>query len=331
MEYKAFGQTGMQVSAIGFGCWEMGGGYGSIEETEVIEAIHRALDLGINCFDTAEAYGMGKSEELLARALGNRCKDVIIVSKFGINYDNDRLKKRDSRRAMAHAAINRRLKALNTDYVDVYLVHWPDRTTPFDETMEALEEIVQQGKARFVGLSNFTRDEIQTCTETRRVDVIQYACNLFDRRMAKWIFPYAQDNGIGVMTYGSLAYGMLAGAFAEETTFEEDDWRRRGGSNMSLKLFLPGIFQRNVQAVNQLKEIAEGLGKKLPHLALNWVISNPAVSVSLVGARRASEVEDNMGAVGWKLTDDVKAEIDRVFAEYEIDTAPNKWTEQINQ
>jgi aryl-alcohol dehydrogenase-like predicted oxidoreductase len=220
---------------------------------------------------------------------------------------------------------------LNTDYIDVYLVHWPDRTTPFDETMEALEEIVQQGKARFVGLSNFTIDEIKTCMETRRVDVIQYACNLFDRRMAKWIFPYAQENGIGVMTYGSLAYGMLAGAFTEETTFEEDDWRRRGGSNMSLKLFQPGIFQRNVQAVNQLKEIAEGLGKNLPQLALNWVISNPAVSVSLVGARRSSEVEDNMGAVGWKLTDDVKAEIDRVFAEYEIDTAPNKWTEQINQ
>ena len=173
MEYKAFGQTGMQVSAIGFGCWEMGGGYGSIEETEVIEAIHRALDLGINCFDTAEAYGMGRSEEMLARALGNRRKDVIVVSKFGINYDNDRPKGRDSRRSMAHAAIDRRLKALNTDYVDVYLVHWPDRTTSFDETMEALEEIVQQGKARFVGLSNFTRDEIQTCMETRRVDVIQ--------------------------------------------------------------------------------------------------------------------------------------------------------------
>ena len=155
MEYKAFGQTGIQVSAIGFGCWEMGGGYGSIEESEVMGAIHRALDLGINCFDTAEAYGMGRSEEMLARALGNRRRDVIVVSKFGINYENDRLKRRDSRPSMAHAAIDRRLKALNTDYVDVYLVHWPDRTTPFDETMEALEEIVQQGKARFVGLSNF--------------------------------------------------------------------------------------------------------------------------------------------------------------------------------
>ncbi len=166
--------------------------------------------------------------------------------------------------------------------------------------------------------------------ETRRVDVLQYGCHLFDRRMAKWIFPYGQEQRIGVMTYGSLAFGLLSGAFTEETTFEEDDWRRKGGTNMSLKLFMPEVFKRNVQAVNELKTIAERLGKKLPHLALNWVFSQPAVSISLVGARHVSEVEDNMGAVGWKLTDDVKAEINRVFAEYEIDMAPNKWVESID-
>ncbi|MCZ6678198.1 MAG: aldo/keto reductase [Candidatus Poribacteria bacterium] len=330
MEYRSFGQTEMQVSPIGFGCWEMGGGYGSIEEGEVIAAIHRAIDLGINCFDTAEAYGMGRSERLLAKALGARRKDVIVVTKFGINYKNDRPKGRDSRPSMVHAAIERSLKALDTDYVDVYIVHWPDRATPFDETLQALEEVVQQGKVRYVGLSNFTPDEIKRCMKSRRVDVLQYGCNLFDRRMAKWIFPYAHEHGIGVMTYGSLAYGLLSGAFTEETTFEEEDWRRRGGSNMSLKLFAPEVFKRNVRVVNELKAIAEGLGKKLSHLALNWVLSNPAVSVSLVGARRAAEVEDNMGAIGWKLTDDVKAEIDRVFAEYEIDAAPNKWTESID-
>ena len=331
MEYRPYGQTGLQVSAIGFGCWEMGGGYGSIEETQVIAAIHRAIDLGINCFDTAEGYGMGKSEALLAKALGDRRKDVIVVTKFGINYKNDRLKGRDSRRSMVYAAIDRSLQALNTDYVDVYLVHWPDRATPFDETMQALDEIVQQGKVRYIGLSNFTLDEIKACMAVRRVDVLQYGCNLFDRRMAKWIFPYALENGISVMTYGSLAYGLLTGAFTEETTFEEGDWRRNGGSNMSLKLFAPDVFKRNVRAVNDLKAIAERLGKKLPHLALNWVLSHPAVSVSLVGARRPSEVEDNMGAMGWELTDEVKAEVDAIFAEYEIDTAPNKWVELIEK
>jgi aryl-alcohol dehydrogenase-like predicted oxidoreductase len=329
MEYRQFGRTDLQVSTIGFGCWEMGGGYGSIDETEIIAAINRAVDLGINCFDTAEGYGKGKSEELLARALGDRRKDVIVVTKFGIGYDNDRSKGRDSRPEMVYAAIERSLKWMNTDYVDVYLVHWPDRQTPFDETMRALEDIVQQGKVRYVGLSNFQLGEIKQCMAARRVDVLQYACNLFDRRMAKWIFPYAEEHGIGVMTYGSLAYGMLSGAFTEETTFEENDWRGRGGSDMSLKLFLPGIFQRNVQAVNEVKAIAEGLGKTLPQLALRWVHSQPAVSVSLVGARRASEVEENIKAIGWDLTDDVNAAIDAVFAKYEIDTAPNKWTEAV--
>lgn len=330
MEYRPFGQTGMQVSAIGFGCWEMGGGYGAIDETEVISAIHRAIDLGVNCFDTAEGYGMGQSERLLSKALGNRRKNVIVVTKFGINYKNERPKGRDSRRSMVYAAIERSLEALNTDYIDVYLVHWPDRATPFDETMKALDEIVQQGKARFVGLSNFTLDEIKACMTTRRVDVLQYGCNLFDRRMAKWIFPYAKEQNIGVMAYGSLAYGLLTGTFTEDTTFAENDWRRHGGGNFSLRLFTPDVFKRNIKAVNELKAIAERVGKKLPHLAINWVLSQPSVSVALVGARRVSEVEDNMGALGWELTDDVKAEIARVFAEYEIDVAPNKWVESIN-
>ncbi len=323
MEYREFGQTGLKVSAIGFGCWELGGGYGSIDDAEVVAAVNRAVDLGINCFDTAQGYGKGASERLLARALGPRRKDVILVTKFGIGYEHGR----DSSKEMVHRAIEHSLEMLNTDYVDVYLVHWPDRDTPFEETMGALEEIVQAGKTRFVGLSNFTPPEIARCMDARRVEVLQYGCNLFDRRHVKWTFPYAEANNVGVMTYGSLAYGLLAGAFTEDTVFEDNDWRRRGGSNTTLRLFEPGIFQRNVRAVNELKEIAAGLGKNLPHMALNWVLSHQAVSTALVGARRPEEVEDNMGALGWTLNEDTKRAIDRVFAKYEIDTAPNKWGE----
>lgn len=323
MEYREFGQTGLKVSAIGFGCWELGGGYGSIDDAEVVAAVNRAIDLGINCFDTAQGYGKGASERLLARALGPRRKDVILVTKFGIGYEQGR----DSSKEMVHRAIEQSLEMLNTDYVDVYLVHWPDRDTPFEETMGALEEIVQAGKTRFVGVSNFTPPEIARCMDTRSVDVLQYGCNLFDRRHVKWTFPYAEANNVGVMTYGSLAYGLLAGAFTEDTVFEDNDWRRRGGSNTTLRLFEPGIFQRNVRAVNELKEIAAGLGKNLPHMALNWVLSHQAVSTALVGARKPEEVEDNMGALGWTLDEDTKRAIDRVFAKYEIDTAPNKWGE----
>ncbi|TMK56225.1 MAG: aldo/keto reductase, partial [Actinobacteria bacterium] len=156
MEYRPFGQTGLEVSAIGFGCWEIGGGYGSVEETEFARAIGRALDLGINCFDTAEGYGFGASESALGRALGRRREDAIVVTKFGMAY-RDMPNMRDSSRERVLASIDKSLKHLGTDYVDVYLIHWPDRRVPFEETMSALDDIVREGKVRFVGVSNFTR------------------------------------------------------------------------------------------------------------------------------------------------------------------------------
>ena len=327
MEYRCFGQTELEVSTIGFGCWGMAGTYGDFDESEMIAAVNRAIDLGINCFDTAQQYGQGASERLLGRALGNRRKDVILVTKFGVGYGDDG-RGRDSSKEMTHKAIEQSLARLNTDYVDVYFVHWPDRDTPFEETLGALEELVQAGKVRHVGLSNFTPAEIKRCMAARRIDVLQYGYNMFDRRQAKWIFPYAQEHNIGIMIYASLASGLLTGTLNEDTVFEGGDWRKRGGSENTLRLFVPGIFQRNIQAVDEIKAIAAGLGKSLPHLAMNWVLSHPAVSTALVGMRTVAEVEDNLHALGWTLTEDVKREIDRVFARYEIDTAPNKWMER---
>ena len=133
MEHRPFGQTGLDVSAIGFGCWEIGGGYGSIEAEEFPRAVGRALDLGINCFDTAEGYGLGTSERALGEALGSRRDEAIVVSKFGMNY-RDKPNLRDSSRERVVATIDQTLKNLGTDYVDAYLVHWPDRTVPFEET-----------------------------------------------------------------------------------------------------------------------------------------------------------------------------------------------------
>lgn len=325
MEYRPFGQTGLQVSAIGFGCWELGGSYGHFDEAEVIAAVQRALDLGINCFDTAEGYGFGKSEALLARALGPRRKDVILVTKFGIGYQ-DREKGRDSRRSQALAAIERSLKFLETDYIDVYLVHWPDIHTPFEETMLALEEIVQSGKVRFVGVSNFRREQLQASMAARRVDVAQYGYHLFDRRMEAEIFPYCLEHGIGMMAYGSLAHGLLTGAFTPETTFAETDWRAKGGL-FGLRLFAPENFATNLAVVEDLKQIAARHGRTVAHLALRWVLTNPVVSVGLVGFRRPEEVEANMGALGWTLSPADLAEIDAVFQKHGVDVAPPAWLE----
>lgn len=325
MEYRPFGRTGLQVSAVGFGCWELGGQYGHYDEQEVIDAVHRALDLGVNCFDTAEGYGFGRSEELLARALGPRRKDVILVTKFGI-YQQEGKWSRDSTRAQALAAIERSLKFLNTDYVDVYLIHWPDRATPFEEPIRALEEIVQSGKARFVGVSNFKAEEIATCMATRRVDVGQYGYHLFDRRMERDVFPYCLEQGIGVMAYGSLAHGLLTGTFTPQTTFAENDWRRNGRA-FGLSLFTPENFPKNLAVVEELKTLAARRDKTVLDLALRWVLSNPVVSVALVGFRKPEEVDGMAGALGWSLSAEELAEIDAIFAKHGVDPAPPVWLE----
>jgi myo-inositol catabolism protein IolS len=331
MEYRPFGKTGMQVSAIGFGCWEIGGGYGSIEEEQFIHAVNRALDLGVNCFDTAEAYGFGASEKSLAKALGARRKDAIVVTKFGIGY-KEAPNFRDSGRARAMASVEKSLQNLNTDYVDVYMVHWPDVNTPLDETMRVLDDIVKQGKARAVGISNFRLEQIKTSMRTRRIDVAQYCWNIFDRRMQKEIFPYCVEHGIGVMAYGSLAYGLLTGTFSESTDFGNDDWRARrgrmGAINLFQHLFGPEYFPKNLNVVEDLKSIAAKYGKTLPQLALRWTLSNPVVSTALVGCRNVDEVNDNLGALGWSISDaDMKA-IDGSFARHGVDPNPDVWLER---
>ena len=325
MEYRAFGRTGLDVSAIGFGCWETSGMYGHFDENEVVAAVQRALDLGINLFDTAEGYGFGQSERILGKALGARRKEVILVTKFGIYYD-DGTWSRDSRPASALAAIERSLKALQTDYVDVYLIHWPDVKVPFAETMQALEEIVQAGKARFVGISNFRPPQIEACLGARRVDIAQYGYHLFDRRLARHVFPTIEQHGIGLMTYGSLAHGLLSGTFTSDTTFAEGDWRSNGIA-FNLPLFTPEVFAKNVAVVEELKAIAARHGKTVAHLALRWVLSNPVVSVALVGFRRPTEVEENVAGLDWSLDPETLDEIDAVFAKHGVDTAPPTWVE----
>ncbi|TMM17790.1 MAG: aldo/keto reductase [Actinobacteria bacterium] len=331
MEYRPFGRTGLDVSVVGVGCWEAGGGYGAIEEAEFVRAVGRALDLGITCFDTAEGYGMGASERILGQALGRRREEAVVVTKFGMSY-RDKPNLRDSSRGRVLASIDKSLKNLGTDWVDVYLGHWPDPLTPFEETMTALDEIVREGKARFVGVSNFRREHIEACMAVRRVDIAQYGWNMFDRRMQREIFPYCQEQGIGVMAYGSLAYGLLTGTFSEDMDFGSEDWRARRGKMGSIKLFDalfgPEGFPRNIRAVDELKKLAARYDRSLPQFALRWATSNDLISTALVGCRTVAEVDDNAGAIGWSIADDDLAEIDAIFARHGVNTAPDYWIEE---
>jgi len=317
MRYRPFGRTGLQVSVVGFGCWPMAGDrYGAIEDDEAVKAIHRSLDRGVNCVDTAPAYGAGHSEEVVARALEGRRKDVILVTKCGVKVPpaGQPGPLRDASRANILHEVDASLKRLRTDWVDVLLVHWPDPSTRFEESMRALEEVVASGRARFVGVSNFTGAMLAECMRTRRVDVSQVGYHMLDRRQERETFPYCAGHGIGVMGYGSLGHGLLTGAFTAATTFDPArDWRA-GGVAFGQPIFRGDNLKTNVGVVERLRrEVAEPRGVPLSQIALAWVLANPAISTALVGARTPAEVDANDAGAELELSAAERATIDRIL------------------
>jgi len=319
MRYRPFGRTGLSVSALGFGCWPMAGDrYGAIEDDEAVKAIHRALDRGVNCVDTAPAYGGGHSEEVVARALEARRRDVILVTKCGVKAPppGQLGPMRDSSRANILREVDASLKRLRTDWVDVLLIHWPDASTPFEESMRALEEVVSSGRARFVGVSNFTGAMIRECLPTRRIDVSQVGYHMFDRRQEQETFPVCLEHGIGVMGYGSLGHGLLSGAFTPTTSFGEAarDWRG-GGVAFGQPIFRGDNLKTNVGVVERLRhEVAEPRGVSVSQLALAWVLGNPAISTALVGARTPAEVDANDAGAELDLSSSERTLIDTILA-----------------
>jgi aryl-alcohol dehydrogenase-like predicted oxidoreductase len=317
MERRPFGRTGISVSALGFGSWPMSGGerYGAIEDADAIRAIHRALDAGVNCVDTAPAYGFGHAEEVVGQALTGRRHGVILVTKCGLAWDaSSPAIRRDTAPASLEQEVDRSLRRLRTDVIDVYLIHWPNVETPFEDAFGAMDRIVRAGKVRFVGVSNFTVEQMEACMGVRRVDVVQVGYHLFDRRMEREMFPYCARHGIGVMGYGPLGHGLLTGAFTAATRFAEPDWRAKGVA-FGQPIFTPENLPRNVAVVERLRrEVAEPLGVPVSHVALAWVLRNPVVSVALVGARTPAEVDANLRGAQLTLAAADVARIDAIMA-----------------
>jgi aryl-alcohol dehydrogenase-like predicted oxidoreductase len=326
MERRPIGNTDLMTSPIGFGTWEMSTTmYGSIDVGEASRAVHSAIDHGINLFDTAEVYGPFHSEELLAKALGARRREVILVTKTGFKFDDEkyRVLGRNSRYEHIIARTEGCLRRLNTDVIDLMLIHWPDFETPFDEPVRALQKLKEDGKIRHAGVSNFNIETMDYCRQYTDIAVNQVGYHLFDQRMQRAILPYCLQHNIGFMAYGTLAFGLLTGTLSADTTFGSNDWRATGGRpGWNVGVFAEEYFQRNLQVVEDLKPIAESRGKGMPHLALRWVLSNPAVSVALVGTRTAQEVEDNVAGLEWALSGADFQRIDAVFDRYGVDTHP---------
>ena len=319
MEYRKLGPKNITVSALGMGCYDAAGWPSGFDQMSA--AVDRALDLGVTCFDTAPNYGGGESELMLGKILGPRRKDVVVVTKCGLGTARAAGKAgRDGRRESIFALVDQSLQRMQTDYIDVLLVHFPDTSTPFAETMGALDSVVQQGKVRDVGVCNFTLDWLKECQAIRPIDVVQYHLNLFDRRMEQEIIPYCQEQGIGVMAWAPLGSGLLAGTYTEDHKFGDTDWRKGDVPEIIVGMYNEEVFARNVRLVNDLKPIAASRGKTMPQLALRWVLANPAVSVAIPGILSVQELEENLGALEWALSGDDMRQIDEVLAKHGVDT-----------
>ena len=324
MEQRQLGGSGLFTSSIGFGTWEMSTTmYGHIDVKEASDAVNAAIDHGITLFDTAEVYGPYHSEELLAKALGDKRKDIVLVSKVGFQYDENG--KNIGRNSKYDHVIERTegcLRRLETDFLDLLLIHWPDHDTPFEESIRALEKLKQDGKIRHYGVSNFTPEMMDECEKYGHLAANQVGYHMFDRRMESKVLPYCLDKNIGFMAYGTLGFGLLSGAFTPETTFGEGDWRSRGKA-FGLPLFEAEEFAKELKVVERLKAIAKRHDKSVAQMAIAWTLGHPAVSVGLVGVRNERELKENVAAVKWELSVEVREEIDAIFVEENVPTHVN--------
>jgi len=307
-----FGTTDLTVSPVAFGTWQLGGEWGQFDENEGIAAIRHARKLGINLFDTAQGYGFGASERLLGRALrddlDHRRDDVVIATKGGLRMTEQGLI-RDASPAWLRSGVEDSLRALNVDHIDIYQVHWPDPKVPFAETAAALQQLVDEGKIRHVGVSNFDVAQIAEFARTRPVETVQPPYHLFRRDIEAELLPYAHEHDLGVLVYGPLAHGLLSGAMHVDTAFAVDDWRSAS------PVFRGDTFRRNLEVVDRLKRFAaDEFGCSVAQLAVAWTLANPAVNVAIVGARHPNHIEASVAAAELSLGEADLEQIDRIMA-----------------
>ncbi|MBT4512997.1 MAG: aldo/keto reductase [Chloroflexi bacterium] len=290
----------MELSRIGFGCWQLGGhGWGNVSEQEMVYAVHKAIDLGINLFDTAPVYGLGHSEELLGKTLGAKRKDVIIATKLGLTWKKDGTfrKFNDCSQRNIEREINMSLKRLQTDYVDLYQIHWPDPNTPIEETFFALEKLRQEGKVRHFGCCNFNLELLKKASKYGQIETLQLRYNLIERRAERALMPFCISNGISVISYSSLADGLLSGKYTSNSIFGTDDHRSHD------QYFTKESLSENMIFVEKVKLVAKHLSKTPSQIALRWVLENPAVTTALVGIKSVSQIEENSIASNFALSE----------------------------
>jgi aryl-alcohol dehydrogenase-like predicted oxidoreductase len=284
METTTLGRTGIEVSRICMGCWQAAG-WATSDDDRFVRTIQHGLDQGLTFLDTAVAYGRGHSEELVAKAVAGRRAQVVIATK--LSYLS-------SRPADVRKALDAALARLKTDYVDVFQQHWPPKDIPLADTVGALEKLKEEGKIRAVGVSNWMEPEWAEIDNPSRVDSLQPNHSLLWRSIERSVLPMCIERRIAVITYSSLCQGILAGKFTSLDAIPKDP-------RASNRLLKPGVWPQVQGVLGVLAEVAGRYGKTMSQTAIRWLLDQPGITAAIVGASRPEQVDQNLGALGWKL------------------------------
>ncbi|MDP8299414.1 MAG: aldo/keto reductase [Candidatus Tantalella remota] len=299
MEYKKLGITGLKVSPLGFGCWAMGGhGYGKTDDTESILTVREAIDKGINFFDTSNVYGFGHSEKVLGEALKGRSKDVIIATKFGVNWDSKGKTYKDCSPDTIVHSLHDSLRRLKVDCIPLYQIHWYDGKTPFCDIMETLEKCKVSGKIGHVGCTNFSFDLVKRASSKGRVESLQVNYNILQCSNHEDIVQCRNKLNMGIIAYSVLERGLLSGKFHLASKFGKNDTRSREEN------FIGKKFKENLKIVDKLKEIGERYGRSPSQVSIRWVLDDPMITCAIIGVKNRTQLVDNMGALDYKLCDE---------------------------
>ncbi len=296
MQKRRLGRFGDEVSVVGFGAWPIGGGMGRVDERLAIETVHAAIDNGITLIDTAQGYK--SSEETIGKALsGGRRSEVFLATKASFDFS----------RAGIRSAIEKSLRMLQTDHVDLYQIHSWNPRYPIEESMEEMLRLKKEGKTRFIGISNFNVEQTAAATKVGTVDSTQPAYNLFDREIEEALLPHCEREGIGILAHSIFAKGLLTGKYSSESRFGADDERS------SMARFSGQLFRDYLGRAERLKGLAAELGVSLVQLSIAWVLRNPAVTCALAGAKSPAQVAEQARGAEVTLSDELLQRIEAVL------------------
>lgn len=304
MKLRNLGNSDLQVSAVGLGTWAMGNDFfGHVEDRQSIDAIQAALDNGVNLVDTAPAYGSGHSEEVVGKAIVGRREGVIIATKVG-TYRRGKDFVRDLKPASVRKQLEDSLRRLNVDVIDLYQIHWPDPGTPLEESLGELAKLKEEGKYRYLGVSNFSIEQMETVRRNMDLTSLQPHFSLLERRIESDILPFCRKNAIGVLGYGTLAGGILTGKFREIPTLPEGDTR-----DQFYNFFREPVWTGVQQLIDLLRGIAEKRGVPVAHVATAWAFQQEGMTCTLVGAKNREQAKSNAAAGDLELSTDELSQI----------------------